>query len=285
MLVPFFRVGDTGPEVVTAATLSAEQLRFGLCFWDRLAWPSIPYFQSNDNADVDFLTSAGVLLRPEVALRPNLRSAGTGLAESYLHAFQTLEEKEPGRWSLSTETAFDIRTFLGDRVEPDRGITVSLHRAIPVPTGDAPLHDLLEFRQKREPELLALRGELDDYKRLITSSTDRAEAFATQTDKIDAACSDLFAVIRERRLPVRISDVSMTLEVNEKNVVDIVDAISKAAHNLNLAGVQEFLTSMGLIGLSAIKIQATFGTRSKAGSLKKSPFRYVYHLHEEIDWV
>jgi hypothetical protein len=40
MLVPLFREDGTGPEVVTAATLSAEQLRFGLCFWDRIAWPA-----------------------------------------------------------------------------------------------------------------------------------------------------------------------------------------------------------------------------------------------------
>jgi hypothetical protein len=129
-------------------------------------------------------------------LRPNLMSAGKGLAESYLHAFQELEEKEPGVWSLSTETEFDVKTFLHDRIAPDRSITVSLHRAVPVPTGDAPLHDLLEFKQKRDPELLALRYELDRCKQLITSSTDRAEAFSTQRDRIDAVCADLLAVSR-----------------------------------------------------------------------------------------
>lgn len=62
----------------------------------------------------------------------------------------------------------------------DRGITVSLHRAIPIPTGDTPLNDLLEFKLKRAPELMALRAELGESKWLITGSTDRAEALAAQ---------------------------------------------------------------------------------------------------------
>lgn len=284
MLVPFFRQEGTRSEVVMAANLSAEQLRFGLCFWDRIAWPSTPYFPSDGNVDMDFLSSAGLLVRPKMQLSPNLMSAGKGLAEAYFRAFQELEEKEPGRWSLSTEAEFDMKTFLGDRIAPDRGITVSLHRSIPIPTGDAPLHDLLEFKQKRDPELLALRSELDDCKRLITSSTDRAEAFATQRDRIDAACADLLVVSREMKLPIRISDMSMAFEVNGSGVVAAAAATAAFSEHFNFTGVQAFLASVGIVALSGIKLTTTFGTKNKKGSLPNSPFRYVHHLHEEIDW-
>ena len=284
MLVPMFRQEGNGPEVFTGVSLSAEQLRFGLCFWDRIAWPYSRFLPTEDNAEVAFLHSAGLLLRPEMQLRPNLMSAGKGLAESYLHAFQELEEKEPGVWSLSTETEFDVKAFLHDRISPDRSITVSLHRAVPVPTGDAPLHDLLEFKQKRDPELLALRYELDRCKQLITSSTDRAEAFSTQRDRIDAACGDLLAVSRENRLPVRISDVSFALETAPQNLVALAAATASLADHMNLTGVQTFLASVGLIVIPGLKVTTTFGTKNKNGKLRTSPFRYVHHLHEEIDW-
>jgi hypothetical protein len=284
MLVPTFYEQGTGPEVFTVADLSAEQLRFGLCFWDRIAWPYTPYFSSAGNTDTDFLSSAGVLLRPEIKLQPNLTSAGKGLAESYFGAYQELEEKEPGRWSLSAAAEFDIKSFLGDHIAPDRGITVSLHRAIPIPTRDVPLHDLLEFKQKRDPELLALRAELDNCKRLITSSTDRAEAFATQRDRIDTACTDLLIVSRETKLPVRVSDMSMTFELDGPGFVAAAAATAAFSSNFNFTGVQTLLTSVGLVVASGMKLTTTFGAKKKMGALQNSPFRYVHYLHEEIDW-
>lgn len=284
VLVPDFYEEGTSPVVCTAAQLRADQVRFGLCFWDRIAWPNVYPFSREADPDMDFLSSAGVLLRPEARLVPDLMSPGKGLAETYFRAYQDLEEKEPGRWSLSTTAEFDIKSFLGDRITPDRAISVILHRAIPIPTRDVMLHDLLDFKQKREPELLALRAELDECKRLITISTDRAEVFATQKDRIDAACTDLLRVSRERRMPVHISDMSMVFELNGSAAVAVAAATAAFANKFDFTGVQTLLTSVGVIAASGIKLTATFGARNKK-KLKSSPFRYVSYLHEEIDWL
>lgn len=284
MLVPDFYEEGSSPVVSVAAQLRADQVRFGLCFWDQIAWPNVFPFSSEADADMDFLSSAGVLLRPEARLVPNLMSAGKGLAETYFRAYQELEENEPGRWSLSTTAEFDIKSFLGDRIAPDRGISVSLHRAIPIPTRDVALHDLLDFKQKREPELLALRAELDECKRLITTSPDRAEAFATQKDRIDAACTDLLVVSRERKMPIHISDMSMVFEINGSAAIAAAAATAAFANKFDLNGVQTLLTSVGLIAASGIKLAATFGAKNKKKP-QSAPFRYVSYLHEEIDWL
>ncbi|MFC5768812.1 DUF6236 family protein [Thauera sinica] len=284
MLVPDFHEDGTSSVLQTASQLNAEQVRFGLCFWERIAWPSIYSLSSANDADMDFLSSAGVLLRPEAVLVPNLKSPGKGLAETYFRAYQDLDAKEPGRWSLSTTAEWDIKFFLGEHIAPDRGITVSLHRAIPIPTRSVMLHDLLEFREKREAELLALRAELDNCKRLITSSTDRAETFATQRDRIDAACRDLLLVSRERKMPVRISDLSMSFEFNGPAAVSATAAAAAFATNPNFNGLQALLISMGLALPSFIKVTGTFGLKNKT-NLQRSPFRYVSYLHEELDWL
>lgn len=293
MLIPDFYENEktglivTGKSIVgrsidISSLLRPEQVRFGLCFWDRIAWPLVSLLPSPENADIDFLSSAGVLVRPEVTLVPNLTSPGKGLAETYFKAYRDLEEKEPGRWCLSAYAEHDIKSFLGDHITPDRGITVSLHRAIPIPTRDVALHDLLEFKQKRDPELLALRAELDNYKQLIVSGTDRAEKFATQKDRIDAACTDLLTVSREKKMPVHISDMAFTIELNVSSAIALAAAVTVLANKIDLTGVQTFLSSVGLIAASAIKLQATFGVREKI--VNKSPFRYVYYLHEELCW-
>ncbi|MGP5490224.1 DUF6236 family protein [Pseudomonas helleri] len=286
MIIPdFYEEGTTSRTVCAPSQLRAEQVRFGLCFWDRIAWPSIYPLSNYDDTDMDFLSSAGVLLRPEAKLVPNLTSPGKGLAESYFMAYQELEKKEPGRWSLSASAECDIKFFLGDHIAPDRGITVSLHRAVPIPTRDVMLHDLLEFKLKREPELLALRAEIDNCKQLITSSIDRAEAFATQRDRIDTACTDLLVVSRERKMPVSISDVSMAFEFNGSAAIALAAATAAFSDKFELTGVQTLLTSVGLIAASGIKLTTTFGSGRRKEKLQNSPFRYVHYLHEEIDWL
>lgn len=276
MLVPFFREAKDGT-LETHANLSAESLRFALCFWEKIAWPSISYFKTEDNNDIAFLSSAGVLRRPEIQLLPTSMSAGKSLADAYFRAYRELEAQDPGRWSLSAESEFDIRSVLGDQIVSDRGITVTLHRAIPIPTGNTPLDDLLEFKRNRSPELMALRAELDVSKRLITGATDSAEALAAQWDRIDTACKDLLTVAREVRMSVRVADFSVGMEINGGTLA----GLGVAAYNLNITN--DFMTSLGLAAASCIKLSSTYGTRKDL--IKKSPFRYVHHLHEEIDWI
>lgn len=276
MLVPFFREGKDGV-LEMHANLSAENLRFALCFWEHIAWPFVSYFKNEDTNDIVFLSNAGILRRPEIQLLPTSMSVGKSLAEAYFRAYQKLDVQEPGRWSLSAESEFDIKSILGEQIVSDRGITVSLHRAIPIPTGDTPLNDLLEFKLKRAPELMALRAELGESKRLIAGSTDRAEALAAQWDRIDVACKDLLTVAREVRMPVRIADMSVGIEINGGTLA----GLAAAAYNLN--STNDFMSSLGLAAVSCIKLTSTYGTRKNL--LKKSPFRYVHHLHEEIDWI
>lgn len=286
MLIPdFYEEGTASRSLLMPSQLRAEQVRFGLCFWDRIAWPSVSPIPSPDDADMDFLQTAGVLIRPEVRLVPNMASPGRGLAESYLMAYQELEKKEPGRWSLSATAEYDIEFFLGDLVTPDRGVTVSLHRAVPIPTKDVALHDLLDFKVRRESELLALRGEINACKQLVTSAKDSSEAFAIQRDRIDAACTDLLAVTREQKMPVSISDVQMAYEFTGSAAITLAAATSFAAGQLKFAGVQTFLAAAGVVAASGMKFTATFGSRSNNKKLLNSPFRYVHYLHEEIDWL
>ncbi len=277
--------GIEGPVIAIPSMWRPEQLRFGLCFWDRIAWPSISVLPSHGSTDMDFLESEGVLVRPEASLVPNLTSPGRGFADTYFRAYQDLENKEPGRWCLSASAEHDLRSFLGDHIAPDRGITVSLHHAIPIPTRNVALQDLLEFKQKRNSELEALRKELDSYKQLITSATDRAEVLATQRDRIDAACVDLLSVSREQKMPIHISDMSLEIDFNGSAALVVAAAASVFSDHLNLPGVEKFLASAGVIALSSIKFKAGFGIGDNKAKLRQSPFLYVHYLNKELDWL
>jgi hypothetical protein len=137
----------------------------------------------------------------------------------------------------------------------------------------------LEFKLKRDPELLALREEMDTAQRLVTSSTDRTQEFATQWDRIDRSCRDLLLVSREMKMPIRIADMSFGLEITGGA---ITTAFGAAAAAYALKDTNTLVASLCSAGVSCVKFAKTYGTRRNL--LKKSPLRYVHHLHESIDW-
>lgn len=80
-------------------------------------------------------------------------------------------------------------------------------------------------------------------------------------------------------MPVRIADFSVGIGIETNG--GTIAGLASAAYNLN--STNDFMSSLGLAAVSCIKLTSTYGTRKDL--LKKSLFRYVYHLHEEIDWL
>lgn len=277
MMVPMFYADDDINEMKTHSFLSIEQVRFGLLFWDKIAWPALPFVPRNDG-EFSILNESGILLRPSVNIQPTSLSAGKSLAVAYFNAYLDLDRSNPGRWCLSAESESDIRSFVKNDILLDRGISVSLHRAIPIPSKDAPLEDILEFKLKRESELIELRFQINELAQMAASSNDKREAIANQVDRIDSACTNLLRVTKEKKLPIRLSDISFTSEIAPGSII----AAGIAINEINLPSVGGFVSSIGLAALAGLKLTKSFSYKNNL--VRKSPFKYVYHLHEEIDW-
>jgi hypothetical protein len=88
LVVPDFIEPRQNGELEVHKHLSAEQPRFALLFWDRIAWPSLRFFDGDTNADTDFLIKAGVLVRPEANLQASSMSVGRCFANAYFEIYQ-----------------------------------------------------------------------------------------------------------------------------------------------------------------------------------------------------
>ncbi|MGX9147263.1 DUF6236 family protein [Mesorhizobium sp. 128a] len=132
-------------------------MRSNLLFWDRLDFPAQNMIAFGLDADAQFLKSAGVLQRTVVGLSGG--SMGDVLRAAHVGAFRLLDKNEPGQWSIATGER--SLSFASNDIDEGRGVLVKLYNAIPVPNKDASLVDILEFREKRRSELLALRHHLE----------------------------------------------------------------------------------------------------------------------------
>jgi hypothetical protein len=258
---------------VRDTNINPQELRCGALFWDHLVWPLSRGIAIIGGDDEEFLRGAGALSRP--AHRQMDSVNGFPLLNAYVDAFKALEAREPGRWALAQgETA--LIADLGI-LEADRGELVELHRAVPIPAGDVPLAEILEFKERRRDALLALRGELTDCYLAIESSGDPAMAAARQFAKVDAACADMLKLVHDG---VRFQLGSLTLHFSRGAAKGGVSGY-KAGEAVQMPIVGATLGAMLGGGIaSAIRVAKDFGLQNNA--LRSSPYRYVYHAHDEV---
>jgi hypothetical protein len=243
-----------------------QELRFSLLFWDKVDFPTNNNFATDLGAEGTFLENAGILNRTHVWVVGGGELAAQFRA-AHVAAFRELDKKEPGVWSLATGT--NALSFLDADLEPQRGVLLSLHRAIVVPDKDVPLQDVLEFRNKRHDELIALRHHLEDiYERVITAG-DGALSLNKETERLEKAIVDHMKASRESGLKFRLVDFDANL-----NLVSLGAAIIASSSGTSLF---DAVIRGGLAAL-AVKIGPSLKRREKTAT----PFKYVSYYHKEL---
>ena len=258
---------SSGRLYIKSSHLDPQELRFSLLFWDRLDHPDNNLISFCSSPDAQFLIEVGVLKRTRVQVMGS-GSLEDGFRLAYIRAFMELDRQDPGVWSLATgERSI---SFLDSELEQGRGAVVRLHRAIPVPDKDIHLQDILEFKQRRQPELLQLRHHLETIYARVSGAADGQLALRSQTEALNAAVSDYINCRTGFRIAWRLA--SMEASIN------ILGAAAAA-----LAAFQAGLpaTDAALVGAAAsISIRSGFGL-SRANPTE-TPFRYVSSYHQEL---
>lgn len=85
-----------GTKLSVGGDLDAQELRSSLLFWDKLDFPDNDLISFGHGPNVDYLISAGVLNRTRVV--GSGKFDATVVHTVHLHAFRTLDEREP--WSV-----------------------------------------------------------------------------------------------------------------------------------------------------------------------------------------
>lgn len=253
--------------------IDPTELRFALLFWDKLAWPQSQAIRMGESADISYLSKCGILSRPSFHVSGDVSQ---GIAKGYINTFVDLEKKEPGKWSMSQgERGMLLEQ---DVLESESGIALELFRAIPIPSQDVALADILEFKLRRRDELRAFQHHVDQLTLKIKNADTPQETLTKTLKEIDLACSDLLKVSKEYQLPFHLSDFKTAFNIDP---MKILNSSKKAWDWAEPYGLAAATASAFVAGaFSTVSFKPDFGFRPL--KLPKSPYRYAYSIGQEL---
>ncbi|MFG1376349.1 DUF6236 family protein [Xanthobacter autotrophicus] len=248
--------------------LDPQDLRFSLLFWDKLNWPKSNVLSIESSGDAEYLSQIGILERRNMPTPIGTFSLEKVFLDGHVRAYKDLDRLEPGVWSLGKgENSID---FGPNDLEEGRGVLVRLYNAIPVPSRDVPIEDVLNFKAKCMDELIELRLHLDDIYEKIISSKDGDLALEREIVRLDKSISDYLKKSKGFNIPFIGSSFDANINV------------SAAA----FSGIGIFSATLSLTAALTAGAVAGFGigpTISLKGRQEVStPFRYISSFHDRL---
>ena len=146
---------------------------------------------------------------------------------------------------------------------------------LPVPQGIVPLEDILEFKQKRKDELIALRHHLDDIYQAIISSGDIPRSMTTETQKLETALKEIDRTLSEASITKAVTNLRTYIGGNFSSVFSA---------GLGGAGVSSLISMSPLIAAmaSAGLVLTIKPILSPRNSPEENPFNYLKSMRHTL---
>ena len=149
----------------------------------------------------------------------------------------------------------------------------NLYAGLPVPDENTPLNEIMEFKEKRKPELLRFRHSIDSLYIKMLSSPDQERELRKASEEIDLTLIDLNKCLNESNIKTLFTTLSLYLNIKDSKLFSTLIG----AYGATTAGFPlEIGAAIGL-GVNTI---LTFGTRciEKPVSVPKElqDFMYLY---------
>lgn len=191
------------------------ELRKYLLYWDQIDYPTNNLIHVS-SADIDFLETTDALKRTRVTFQGRIQSGnGEFFVAAQEAALRENQKLEPGTWTLAqlSEVPFYSQGFAG------LGVEFELYGMLPVPVGDTPLVDILEFKERRRAEIEAFRIHMDDIYQKVISSADIARAKTTEIGRLETAIKDLDISLRESGIKRFAGNMRNTINMDFSGIV------------------------------------------------------------------
>lgn len=174
-------------------TIRKSDLWFYLTYWDRVVIPQIPSFippigipaEASRQLQGQFIVASQEVYMPDPSVIPK-NPFETLSAALFAH----YEQLQPGIWSIgcpSSESQGNADTSQSNV----RRIEFDLYNALPTPGPDVPIHEVIDFRNRRIDELVALREAIDELSRELASSADFPRHKTAIIRRLDQALQDV----------------------------------------------------------------------------------------------
>lgn len=268
-------VGDNNFFSIKSSDLDHQDLRSSLLYWDRLSWPKNRMILIGNSFEVQELVNCGVMETPILPFRGSgpVADVMTAIEASALDYY---EQSDPGTWSLAQ--GVNSLRHVGSAVKTGTGLEI--YNALPVPSPDVPLVEILDFKERRHSELMMFRAHMDAMTKEITGSKDSSEALEKALRDLDEACANLIAVTKEWQFPVKLSNVRASVSFDFANSASAAAKAWKAAETMSLDQTSQLVAATVAGITSNFKISGDFNFQQ----IKRpsSPYKYLYQVTHEL---
>ncbi|WP_019601996.1 DUF6236 family protein [Teredinibacter turnerae] len=271
-------VSGDGAKFRTEGGLTQEDLRYFLLYWDKVVIPTnnIVHLRVPEE---DELLSTGIVTRPRVpfsgAFNGELIARAQLIAQTSI-AKNLIENDRNIDWVLHQ---------IGDEIIiPDKEsvekqlIRIDLVNCLPVPSGDAHIPDILEFKERRKDELECLHKSIDDLYMEVLGSPDPSLRTKQAVSEFQKSIAAIDQVSKESWESFGKFDLSAELNLNGKDV----------AAGIAAGAAFDFFTSLYTVPIGAIvgAVASTIKVKAKSAktfepSKEKQVLGYIASAHVE----
>lgn len=225
-----FTLNDSGVIKSLSGTIENTDLVKWLLYWDKIAFAGLgrdgASMTGGRTNDVKFLESAGVFSTRVVDVTsldfgaiPAANAGGMsiyGLPENHsLVAFAAARYRLAEDLANESKQIWTVGQSGGDQlILPGGGmerelIDVQLVNCLPVPSGETPFAEILEFKVKHQAELERLRFGLDALREKILSSSDEQRATLAAVRELSTSLSDVHKALRGSDIRTLVDSVGL----------------------------------------------------------------------------
>jgi len=203
---------------VMERSISKEELRYYILYWDKVVIPgnNLVYIGVPEEEE---LIACEAISRPRVQFQGSFRGdqvTGALLACQSIVAEKLVRDKTVD-WVL--HQIGDSLALPTDFASQQDTIRVALANALPVPDGEVPIHEILEFKQRRKDELIELHNSIDELYFEVLNSPDEGLATKKVLSRFQYAIQNLDKASHEKFKKTRKYDLSADLNINGKDII------------------------------------------------------------------
>ena len=203
---------------VMGRSISKEELRYYILYWDKVVIPgnNLVYIEVPEE---DTLIACEAISRPRIQLQGSFQVdqvAGALLACQSIVAEKLVRDKTVD-WVL--HQIGESLVLPTDFASQQDAIRVALVNALPIPDGEVPVHEILEFKQRHKDELIELHDSIDELYFEVLNSPDEGLATKKAVFRFQSAIQNLDKASNERFRKTRKYDLSVELNVNGKDII------------------------------------------------------------------
>ena len=267
IILPEIDISGSGTSVsIGRSQFDPDIVRASLLLFDRLDSPLNTLF-GNGVEIPDGLEHWGGFQNSRVGLSGYLTSKV--FQTTLVAAFRALNAREEGRWSVAR--AAQSVAIPASEFDQQTAFKIRLENALPIPDRSVSYDEVLNYRERRRDELLAMRHHLDDLILEINTKGFGGLAEEVAFEKYLKAIDDHAKSAKEENFLKRLTSVEIKFNWDR--------LVSDIPKSLALGAIMPKMATLWALG-SAISIESTLGLRK--ASQKPNPFEYIFRAGAEM---